>query len=202
LSCVRRIPQADAAVRAGKWNPVYGTSLADKRLGLIGFGHIGKAVARRAAGFDVKVLAYDTYLDHQAAEQLKVTPADKDDLLSLSDIVSLHVPKLPDTLNMIGERELALMKPSAYLINASRGAVVDERALYQALSSGRLAGAGLDVFSVEPLPADHLLTSLPNCILTPHIGAHTYETIRQIGLITAQTILEGLGLSEMAKLGV
>ena len=145
-----------------------------KTLGIVGFGEIGTEVAKRARAFEMEVIYHKRRpLPEALNERLGVRPSSLDDLLRTSDFVSLHVPHGPETDELIGRRELDLMKPTAYLVNTCRGPVVDEQALIQALSERRIAGAGLDVFDLEPLPADSPLTRLDNVILTPHIGGGT-----------------------------
>lgn len=170
LAVLRQIPRADAAMHAGQWIAPFGRELRGKTLGLIGLGGVGGHVARLTAAFGPKLLAYSRSLTAERAASLSAEAVSFDDVLRQSDVVSVHVPLTPDTRGLIGEAQLALMKPSAYLINTSRGPVVEERALVQALSSGRIAGAGVDVFDQEPLPPDNPLRTLPNVVLTPHIG--------------------------------
>lgn len=181
LSLLRMIPLADRSMKEGKWlkKELEGTQLYGKTLGIIGFGRIGQAVAERALAFGAKVIAYDVDKSKMAiAEKMGVTflsgPNSLETLLRNSDIVSLHIPLTEENKMIIGPRELELMKPGSYLINTSRGGLVDEKALYQALISGRIAGAALDVFEEEP-PKNKDLISLPNVICTPHIGASTFE---------------------------
>ncbi len=186
LAAARHIVKADRYVRSGEWyrsgtgwHPelLLGLELRGKTLGIIGFGRIGRAVARIGAkGFGMKVLYYSR---HRAAreveEEIGARYADLDTLLKESDVVSIHVPLTPETRGMIGERELQLMKPTAILVNTARGAVVDTDALVKALREGWIAAAGLDVFHEEPLPPDHPLTRLENVVLAPHIGSATRE---------------------------
>jgi D-3-phosphoglycerate dehydrogenase len=185
------------AVRSGGWFRV-GESpphrLYGQRLGLVGLGNIGKLVARKARGFGLDVVAYDPYLrDHQRA--VDGTPLiDFDELLESADIVSVHCPLNATTRHLLGARELAMMKPDAYLINTSRGPVVDQAALTQALAERRLAGAGLDVFEREPLPADDPLRTLDNVILTPHSASWSVESsleCRRVAVEHVVTVLRG-----------
>ena len=185
----RKICAADHGIRQGTWGKYVGYSLNEKTLGIVGFGHIGKAVARRALGFDMQVFAYDVYQDEKVAKELNVSYVGKDKLLTESDFISLHIPLLPETKDFIGPNELEQMKETAILINVSRGEVVNEPALIKALENKEIAGAGLDVFCLEPLPKEHPLAKAPNTVLTPHIGARTYETIRNIGVACAKNIL-------------
>ncbi len=147
------------------------------------------------------VLSYDPFPSLEAASALQVELLPLAELLRRADFITLHVPLIESTRNMIGARELGLMKPTAILINVSRGGVVDELALLQALSDGIIAGAGVDVYTTEPIPADHLLLKAPNCVLTPHIGAHTLELIRHIGIETARNILGNLERSSTLSTG-
>ena len=173
LLLARPILSAAAATKTGGWPRTAGLSLGGKTVGLVGFGAIGRAVARLLAGFDCRLLAYDPLADHRTAEKLGVAFVDLDALVSVSDFVSLHAPVTPETRGMVDATFLRRMKPGACLVNTARGELVDETALYQALSSGRLRGAALDAFVAEPPGADNLLLSLPNVIATPHMGAHT-----------------------------
>jgi len=189
LSWCRKIPLADASMRAGRWekSKFMGTELRGKTLGIIGTGRIGIEVAKRAKAFDMQLLGYDIVQNDQFLA-LEGKYVDLETLLKSSDFVSLHVPLNEKTRNLIGEKELRLMKKSAVLINTSRGAVVDENALVRALKEGWIAGACLDVYQKEPLPGDHPLLSLPNVILTPHLGASTEEAQREAALVIAEKI--------------
>jgi D-3-phosphoglycerate dehydrogenase len=178
LSLVRHTHPADEAVRDGRWGDYVkfvGTELAGKTLGIVGMGNIGTRVAVRARAFDMDFLVYDPYIQTAHVTALGGCRVDLDTLLSESDIVTVHCPKNDETNGMIGVRELGLMKPTAYVINAARGGIVDESALYHALSGGRLAGAALDAMADEPPPPEHPLFTLDNVLLTPHIGGGTEE---------------------------
>jgi D-3-phosphoglycerate dehydrogenase len=178
LSLARHTPAADASLRAGKWekNQFVGTQLAGKTLGVIGLGRIGREVARRAAGLDMKVIACDPFLSAAAAAQLGVEKAaDLPALLPQCDFLTVHTPGGDETRDLIGAKELALLKKGARVINCARGGIINEDALAEALKSGHLAGAALDVFVQEPPPADHPLLGLPNVVVTPHLGASTVE---------------------------
>jgi phosphoglycerate dehydrogenase-like enzyme len=153
--------------------------LAGRTLGLIGLGRLGRRVARMGQAFDMDVLAWSQNLDPDAARALGVEPVSKADLLARSDVVSLHLRLSARTRGIIGAADLAAMKPTAYLLNTSRGPLIDEAALLTALEQARIAGAGLDVFDIEPLPADHPLRRAPRTVLTPHIGYGTDGTYRQ-----------------------
>lgn len=167
LAVTRHIPQEDAAVRAGGWQHTIGPELARRTLGVIGYGRQGTRVAAIARAFEMDVLAWSQNL--REAEGAEVASS-KEELLERSDIVSIHTRLSDRTRGLIGAAELARMKPTAYLINTSRGPIVDEAALLEALHAGTIAGAGLDVYDTEPLPADHPLRGAPNTVLTPHIG--------------------------------
>jgi len=200
LAVTRRIVEADRFVRSGEWyrtgtgwHPLMllGFEVTGKTLGIIGMGRIGRAVAERARGFKMKVLYYSRRrLPPEEEERLNARYVDLDTLLRESDIVSIHTPLTPETYRMIGERELKLMKNTAYLINTARGKVVDTDALVRALKEGWIAGAGLDVFEEEPLPPDHPLTKLDNVVLTPHIGSATVETRTRMALMVAENLIE------------
>jgi phosphoglycerate dehydrogenase-like enzyme len=161
LALARHIPAEDRAVREGGWQHTVGLELAGRTLGVIGLGRLGSQVARIGEAFGMDVIAWSQNMD---------TPLTKEELLQRSDIVTIHLRLSERTQGLIGAAELALMKPSALLINTSRGPIVDEDALLEALRTGRIAGAGIDVYDIEPLPADHPLRSAPNTVLTPHVG--------------------------------
>ena len=189
LALLRRLPYHDAQVRRGDWSRQTGSELQGKTVGIIGMGQIGKEVATRLEAFRVNLLAYDLLQDEEFASQHGVHYTSLDSLLTESDVVTLHSSLSPASQNLIGERELGLMKPSACLINTARGGLVDERALARALSESRLSGAALDVFSAEP-PRESPLLSLGNkVVLTPHIGANTTEAIVRMGRIAAESIV-------------
>jgi D-3-phosphoglycerate dehydrogenase len=189
LAVSRKICMADSETRKGNWGKYFGHGVDHKTLGIMGFGFIGKAVARRALGFNMNVLAYDVFRDEETAANLHVTFVDKQTLLTTSDIITLHIPLLPQTRDFIGVDEFDLMKSTAILVNVSRGEIVDEAALIKALNDEKISGAGLDVFTEEPLPEGHPLTLAPNTVLTPHIGARTFETMRDIGIACAKNII-------------
>lgn len=193
LALARRIPFADGATRSGGWPRVTGVTVAGKTLGVVGVGTIGKEVIKRARGFDMRVLGHDLQEDPDFARAhgLEYVPLER--LLKESDFISLHVALNPSTRRMIGEKHFNLMKATAYFINTSRGAIVDENALCHALASNRIAGAGLDTFEREP-PVKSPLLGLPNLVAAPHIGAATSEAIHAMGklaLTNAIDILEG-----------
>lgn len=190
LSVARAIPSGDKVVRAGGWGAYAGSEIWGKTLGLVGLGRIGRGVARRALGFDMKVLAYDPYVS-PAEIGRDILSGSIDDVLRQSDYVSLHAALSVETRRMINAERLRSMKPTAYLINTSRGALVDEEALYIALVGKHLAGAAMDVYDLEP-PRDNPLLQLENVIFTPHIGAHTREAIERMGVMAAENVLRTL----------
>lgn len=193
LALCRHLPAADASLRRGEWDRprFWGVQLEGKTLGLIGFGRVGRLVAPRARAFGLNVLAHDPYIDPDLARRANVTLTTLDELLAHADIVSLH-PLLADgPRQIIGAAELAQMKPGARLINTAHGALVDEAALLDALKSGRLAGAALDVFAVEP-PGRSALFNLPNVVIAPHLSSSTVEAQRDVAVQIAQQVLDAL----------
>ena len=197
MAAARRVGEAIDFVHQGKWKTwgltlLLGQDIYGATLGLIGMGRIGRAVAQRARGFDMRVLYYDAVRQPDAEADLGVEYRELDDLLRESDFVSLHTSLTEETLGLIGERALALMKPTAILINTSRGPVVDAGALYQALRSGQIAYAALDVTDPEPLPADHRLLQLTNLIVAPHIASATVTSRTQMAMIAVRNLLAGL----------
>jgi len=193
LAVARKIAFSDRKMREGYWakKEAMGVELSGKTLGVIGAGRIGSAVARIAKhGFDMHILYHDVSCREDLSKELGAECVSIEELLKRSDIVTIHVPLLPETRHMINEQRLRLMKKTAILINTSRGAVVDTAALVKALGEGWIAGAGLDVFEEEPLPRDHPLTKLENVVLTPHIGASTKEAQEKAGIEVARKIVE------------
>ena len=190
ISIARNIPSVDASLRKGGWGAHAGTELWSKTLGLVGLGRIGRGVANRALGFDMKVLAYDPYV-RQEDNLPGISLTSLEDVLGQADYVSLHAALTEETRHMIGADQLNIMKPTAYFINTSRGALVDEDALYNALSQKQIAGAALDVFNEEP-PKDSPLLGLENVVVTAHIGAHTRESIERVGIMAAENVLRTL----------
>ncbi len=178
LSLLRHIPAEDRSTREGRWQTSLGLGLNGKTLGVLGLGTLGSRVARVGRAFEMTVLAWSQNLTAERAAEVGATLVGRDDLLGRSDIVTIHLVLSARTRGLIGARELGLMKPTAYLVNTSRGPIVDEAALIQALGAGRIAGAGLDVFDEEPLPLDHPFRHLPNTVITPHLGYVTEETYR------------------------
>lgn len=192
LAAMRGLASSAEAVRAGSWARTTGPELSGTTVGLVGFGAIGRLVARRLRGFDVNLRAWDPYPDAAAASALDVSMVELDDLLASADIVSLHMPLLPSTHGFVDAGFFARMRRGAYFINTARGGLVDETALVAALSSGHLAGAGLDVFASEPMPADHPFRTLPNVLATAHIGADSVEAYAGISLANARSIITAL----------
>jgi D-3-phosphoglycerate dehydrogenase len=181
LALARQIPTAVTTTRAGEWQRLSGVSLEGKTVGLIGFGNIGRAVARRVKAFETTVLAYDPYPNTAAVAALGVQLTPLDDLLPAADFVSLHLPVVPETRGMVNTAFLAKMKRGSYLVNTARGDLIDEAALLAALESGQITGAALDCFTVEPPGADNALLHLPQVIATPHSGAHTDGATNAMG---------------------
>jgi phosphoglycerate dehydrogenase-like enzyme len=176
LAVTRSIPLSDARLRHGAWQHVEGPELAGKTLGLLGLGAIGQYVARLGRGLGMRVIAWSFLRDLARAERLGVELVERDEVFRQADVVSIHLRNTPEVRGLVGERELALMKPSAYLLNTARAAMVDQAALADALRTGRLAGAGLDVYTEEPLAVErNPFRDLDNVVLTPHIGAVTAE---------------------------
>jgi lactate dehydrogenase-like 2-hydroxyacid dehydrogenase len=198
LGTARRVVEADRFLRAGRWQSWSPTLLAGndvhrRTLGVVGLGQIGTAVARRAHGFGMQVLYYDVDRKAEAESELGLTYTALDGLLREADYVTVHVPLNPATHHLIGDREIGLMRQSAYLINTSRGPVVDEEALVHALKEGRIAGAGLDVFEHEPLDPSSPLVDLDNVVLLPHIGSATLATRAAMASLAAECIIAVLG---------
>jgi len=181
LALARTIPLANQETRAGRQPRVQGVALEGKVVGLIGLGAIGKQVARRLQGFDCTVLACDPLVDTEAAREAGAELCSHEEVVARSDFLSLHVPVVPETREMVDASFLARMNPGAFLINTARGELIDEAALLSALQSGHLRGAALDVFAQEPPGADNPLFALPQVIATPHIGAHTDAAINAMG---------------------
>ena len=189
LSLARQLPRQLDVSRSGAWEEVRGVELAGKTLGVIGFGAIGKAVARRARGFGCRLLAYDPFLAPDAAADFGAERAELERVFAESDFVSLHASLTPETRGLVNETLLRTMKPTAYFINAARGPMVDEAALVRALQEGWIAGAGVDAYTVEPLAADHPFRHLPNCIATPHSAFNTFEAAAATNRAVAETAI-------------
>ena len=195
LALARKIAFENAELRSGgRWQNTVGVDLKGKTLGVVGLGRLGARVARVGLAFEMKVLAWSRHLTRERCAEVgaELTPS-FDDLLRASDVVTIHLVLSDRTRGLIGARELGLMKPTAFLINTSRGPIVDERALVEALRGGKIAGAGLDVFNEEPLPADHPLRSLANVVATPHLGYVSEDTYRFFYGQAVEDILAWLG---------
>ena len=195
LALARRVVAADGAVKGGAWDVVAHAGIRRLRgqtLGLLGFGKIAKALALKAQPLGMKVLVYDPYLDAAVIAHHGAQAASFDKLLAEADVISIHVPLSPETRNLIGERELARMKPNAFLINTSRGGIVDEQALAVALKENRLGGAALDVLAREPPLADHPLRQAPNIILTPHLAFYSKESVIELQAKAAEEVARAL----------
>jgi lactate dehydrogenase-like 2-hydroxyacid dehydrogenase len=197
MAAARRIPEGIQTVRSGGWRTwdpmgLLGAQVWGATLGVIGLGRIGTAVARRARGFQMRVLYHDPQRKTELEEELELVYVSLEDLLEEADFVSVHTPLVPDTYHLIDEAALRRMKPEAILINAARGEIVDTEALVQALKEGWIARAALDVTDPEPMPADHPLVDLPNCIVVPHIGSATVRARERMAEMAAENLLAGL----------
>jgi D-3-phosphoglycerate dehydrogenase len=194
LSLLRKIPMADVAVRTGEWDKKYsdlvGMDLMGKTVGIVGLGLIGSALAKRLKAFDVGLVYYQRSRNFELEKSLGVKYASFKELLAASDIISIHVPLTAETRHMISHKEFSQMKLGVYVVNTSRGAVIDEKALYDALVSGRVAGAALDVFESEPLSSDSPLIGLDNVILTPHLAASSKEALRRMSIAVAEEVIK------------
>ena len=179
LALARHIPGEHAGMRAGRWQTTVGTMLEGKTLGLLGLGRLGAIAARVGAAFGMELIAWSQNLTAEKAQESGATLVEQDELFARSDFLCIHLVLSERTRGLVGARELGLMKPAAYLVNISRGPIVDEAALVSALKKKQIAGAGLDVFDVEPLPAKHALRRLDNVVLTPHLGYVTAEGYRK-----------------------
>lgn len=181
LALARNIPEADRATRAGEWPRYQGTLLEGKTVGLFGFGAIGKRVAQILSGFNCNVIAYDPYPDIETARKLKVEIVEQDDIIHRSDFLSLHCPALPDTRQIVNKDFLEQMKSGTFLINTSRGELINDDALCESLKKEHLRGAALDVFTKQPPDPEDPLLALPQVIVTPHSGSHTDGAINSMG---------------------
>lgn len=197
MATARRLVEASDYLREGRWSSwspmlLAGQDVYGATLGIIGMGRIGEAIARRAKGFDMNVLYSNRNRKPEAEQTHGFTYVDKETLLQESDFVCVMTPLTPETKNLIGEKELGMMKPSAVLINSARGGVVDEKALYDALKAGRIWGAGLDVFENEPIAPDHPLLSLSNVVTLPHIGSASIRTRTKMAVMAAEDLMMGM----------
>jgi phosphoglycerate dehydrogenase-like enzyme len=178
LALARRVPREDRATREGGWQETLGIGLNGKSLGVLGLGTLGTRVARVGRALEMNVVAWSQNLTAERAAAVGATLVERDELLTRADVVTIHLVLSDRTRGLIGARELGLMRKTAYLVNTSRGQIVEEGALIRALEAGAIAGAGLDVYDEEPLPLDHRLRRLPNTVITPHLGYVTEETYR------------------------
>lgn len=197
LATARRIVEADKYTRKGLWKTwgpmlLLGRDVHGATLGIIGLGRIGQAVARRAKGFNMRIIYYGLRRNEEAERELGAEFRDLHSLLREADIITIHTPLTKETYHMIGEKELSLMKPTAILVNTARGAVVDQKALYRALKEKRIFGAGLDVYEKEPIDKDDPLIELDNVVLLPHIGSASVETRTKMAIMAAENLLAGL----------
>src|SRR5450756_55288 len=190
LQCSRLMMQNLSVIGKGEWKHHEGRELAGSTVGIVGFGTIGKEVAQRARAFEMRVVAYDVLHDHVFAESIGVSFVSLEQLLKESDFVSLHLLLNEQTRKLINAERLAMMKPTAYLINTARGPIVDEEALYQVLKEKRIAGAALDVFEQEPLQADSPLRTLDNLYMTPHVAGSTVNTRYGTAVVAAENVLQ------------
>jgi phosphoglycerate dehydrogenase-like enzyme len=192
IATVRNLAEEHRRMREGGWQSTVGVTLSGKTLGLLGLGRTGKRMAEYGGAFGMEVIAWSQNLTEETAAAVGARRVEKSALFQQSDVVSIHLVLSDRTRGLVGETELALMKPDAFLVNTSRGPIVDERALMAALQAGRIAGAGLDVFDIEPLPSDHPLRLLPNVTLSPHLGYVTRETLAAFYADTAEAVLAWL----------
>jgi phosphoglycerate dehydrogenase-like enzyme len=193
LAVTRRLAYEDAAVRAGGWQTTIGPELSGRTLGVLGLGRLGSRVAGYGRAFGMKVLGWSANLDPAHARELGVDSVALDDLLTRADVVTIHLTLSDRTTGLIGARELGLIGPQGYLVNTSRGPIVDEAALVEALRTGAIAGAGLDVYDVEPLPAGHPLRSAPRTVLSPHLGYVSTDTYRTFFADAVEDVAAWLG---------
>lgn len=201
LTLSRKVNKLDEIVRSNRWEKKIGTEVYGKTIGIIGTGAIGKGLARRAAGFNMEILAYDVYKDEAFADKIGMKYVDKKTLLEKSDFITLHVPLTDEMYHFIDSEELDMMKDSAILINTSRGGIVNEDALYYALKDNKIAGAALDVYETEP-PTNDKLLELDNILLSPHCGASTVDATNRMGVMAVEglvSVLEGMEPKFLAK---
>lgn len=190
LCLLREIPLLDKKIRTGEWTRTVGRNLGGKTIGLLGFGMIAQKVAEKLAGFSVKIIAFDQYPNRVAADRLGVTFAGLDEVLAQSDLVSLHLPATEETIGIMNHGNFEKMKPGSFFVNTARGALVNDKDLYEALKSGRLAGAGLDVYNTEPTAPDNPLFTLDNVVCTPHTSGDTLDTYHDVSMSTAQAVID------------
>lgn len=195
LAVTRRVVLIDKKCRQDDWSKVTTSDVDGKTIGLLGLGAIGRKVAKRAAGFDMKILAYDPYWDASYAESNGIIKADPEQIYREADFISLHLPLLDETKNMIGEKELSMMKPTAVVINTARGGLIDEEALLEALLNKKINGAGIDAFSQEPL-ADRRWYELDNLVMGSHTAASTIGATEKMGQMAVTNLLKDLNIAE------
>jgi len=191
LALARRIPEANRETKAGNWKKFIGTSVWRKKLGVIGLGKIGKQVVKRARGFEMEILCYDIIQDEEFARQFSIRYVDLETLLKESDYITIHAPLNTATRDMIGYEELEMINENAFLINTSRGGIIDEKALYNTLKNNKIKGAALDSYKEEP-PENSPLAELENIIMTSHNGAYTKEAINNMGIQATQNLIDVL----------
>ena len=191
MSLVRHVPEGDATMKAGQWakKKLAGVELFGKVLGVIGLGKIGREVAKRMQAFGMTIWGYDPYVSKEVAERMGLTLKSVAEIVEGADMITIHTPKTPETVNMIGEEQFKKMKKSALIVNCARGGIINEEALAKALEAGEIAGAALDVYTEEPLPDDHFLRKAPNIVLTPHLGASTAEAQEKVALQVAEQVV-------------
>src|SRR5438270_4461462 len=194
MALARKIPQAHSSMKAGEWNrkAFSGVELYNKTLGILGMGRIGTEVARRAIAFGMRVLAYDPYLTLSRANALQVELLELDEVFARCDFITVHMPMSDETKGMINAAAFAKMKPGARVLNCARGGIINEADLAEAIKSGKIAGAALDVYETEPPPKDFALRDLPQVIMTPHLGASTDEAQEHVGIEVAEAITDYL----------
>lgn len=200
VSAMRAIPQLHVTTRQGRWDRFVGRELVGRTVGLLGFGNIARKVARKLSGFEVEVIAYDKYPNLAAAKELGVAMVGADEVIARADVLCMLLPSLPETRRFMNAEVFGRMKDGAYFVNTARGALVDERALADALTSGKLSGAAIDVYEREPTAVDNPLFAIDRIVTTPHTAAETYETYTGIGLITATAVLDVLAGREPKNL--
>ena len=193
LSLARNIPQATASLKKKEWkrSKFMGVELNDKVLGIVGFGRIGRELAKRANALDMRCIAYDPFITKERAAQLGVEMMSVEDLFKVADVITVHTPLIKETKHLINAKSIATMKDGVRIINCARGGIVDEKALYDAIKSGKVAGAALDVFEVEP-PSESPLLTLDQVIVTPHLGASTVEAQQNVAISVAKQCIEVL----------
>lgn len=191
LAVARKIPQADRSTKKGEWKKFFGTAIYGKTVGIVGMGEIGKAVARRAKGFNMRIIYWSRRRKLDIEEETGAKYTDFKSLLQGADFVSLHLALTGETKNIIGENEIKLMKPTTFLINTARGPLINEDALYRCLRDRVIAGAAVDSYSYEP-PQGSSLFSVDNIVTTPHMGAYTYEALKDMGMTSVENVIDSL----------